>query len=143
LFTYGPLPAGASPATGVSIDFSPVATVSWRWDGSAWRRSEGGRPFVVTGAGRIGPANLVVQFVDVSDSSFVDAAHNPVPVSMLVGTGDAEIFRDGQMVRGTWSKSDRTSATEYTAADGKTLSLEPGRTWVELVPRGRSVSVQP
>jgi hypothetical protein len=143
LFTYGALPAGATPATSVTIDFSPVANVSWAWDGSAWRRSQGGRPFVVTGSGRIGPQNLVVEFVDVQDSSYVDPAGHPVPASTVVGSGDAEVFRNGQVVKGTWSKDDRTSETEYTGADGKQIPLEPGRTWVELVPRGRTVGIRP
>jgi hypothetical protein len=142
LFTYGALPGGASPATGVTLDFSPAATVSWKWDGSAWRRSQGGQPFIVTGSGRIGPQNLVVQFVDVQDSSYIDPAGNPVPASTVTGSGDAEIFRNGQVVRGTWTKADRTSETEYTAG-GKQIPLEPGRTWVELVPRGRAVGVTP
>lgn len=142
LFTYGALPAGAASAKSVGVDFSPSASVSWSWDGTAWRRSQDGRPSTVTGAGRIGPANLVVQFVDVRDTDFTDPAGNPVPTSTMVGSGDAEVFRNGQVVRGTWSKGDRDSTTTYTA-DGKQIPLEPGRTWVELVPRGRAVTVTP
>lgn len=143
LFTYGTLPAGAGPAKGVDIDFSPVAKVAWAWDGSAYRRSQGGRPFTVTGSGRIGPQNLVVEFVDVQNTSYIDPAGNPVPASTVVGSGDAEVFRNGQVVRGTWSKDDRTSVTQYDGADGKPIPLQPGRTWVELVPRGRAVTVMP
>jgi hypothetical protein len=145
LFSYGDAPAGspsASAATAVTVDFSPAATVSWRWDGSAWRRSQAGRPFTVTGSGRIGPANLVVQFVDVNDTDVRDPAGNPVPLSTLIGSGDAEIFRNGRVIRGTWSKEDQDSETRYSAG-GNDLTLAPGRTWVELVPRGRTVSVAP
>jgi hypothetical protein len=141
LFHYGDLPAGATRATSVAIDFSPAAAVSWAWDGQAWRRSQGGRPFTVTGSGRIGPANLVVQFVDVRDSGQIDPAGHGVPVSTLVGSGDAQIFRNGQQIAGTWSKSDRDARTTYTTAGGDTINLAPGRTWVELVPRGQSVKV--
>ena len=31
----------------------------------------------------------------------------------------------------------------YQDASGKDIPLHPGRTWVELVPRGRTVTVQP
>jgi hypothetical protein len=142
LFSYGGAPAGAPSATAVTVDFSPAATVSWRWDGSAWRRSQAGRSFTVTGSGRIGPANLVVQFVDVRDTDVRDPAGNPVPLSTLIGSGDAEIFRNGQVIRGTWSKEDQDSRTRYSAG-GDDLALTPGRTWVELVPRSRTVTVQP
>jgi hypothetical protein len=142
LFTYGALPGGATPATHVSVDFSPAASVSWAWDGTAWRRSQSGRPFTVTGSGQIGPVNLVVQFVDVQNSTFTDPAGNPVPVSTVVGSGDAEVFRNGTVIRGTWSKGDQSATTTYTA-DGKDIPLDPGRTWVELVPRGRTVGITP
>jgi hypothetical protein len=142
LFSYGDLPAGGAPATSVSVDFSPAAKVSWTWDGSAWRRSQGGQPFTVTGAGRIGPANLVVQFVQVRDTDVRDPAGNPVPISTVVGSGDAEIFRNGQVLRGTWSKGDQDTKTSYQVS-GKNVALTPGRTWVELVPQGRTVGVQP
>lgn len=142
LFTYGPPTAGATPATSVSIDFSPQAKVSWSWDGSAWRRSQGGRPFTVTGEGRIGAANVLVQSVDVRDTDVLDPAGNAVPISTLVGSGEAQLFRNGQVLRGTWSKDDRDSRTTFTA-NGEQIRLEPGRTWVELVPTGRSVTVQP
>ncbi len=142
MFTYGDAPAGATPATKVDIAFSPAAAVSWTWDGQAWRRSQGGRPFTVTGGGRIGPGNLVVQFVDVRDSGQTDPAGHGVPVSTLVGTGDAIVFRNGQQISGTWSKTDRTSRTSYTTANGEAITLGPGRTWVELVPRGQSVTAR-
>lgn len=142
LFTYGDLPAGATPVKTVDIGFSPAAAVSWTWDGQAWRRSQGGRPFAVTGSGRIGPVNLVVQFVDVHDSGQIDPAGHGVPVSTLVGSGDAQIFRNGQEVTGTWSKSDRDAHTTYATAGGDAINLALGRTWVELVPRGQSVTVR-
>ncbi len=142
LFSYGDPPSGGSPASGISIDFSPTASVSWKWDGSAWRRSQSGRPFVVTGAGRIGPENVVVQSVDVHETGVIDPAGNSVPESTLVGSGDAQIFRNGQVFRGSWSKDDRDSATEFTVG-GQEVKLTPGRTWVELVPTGRSVDVTP
>jgi hypothetical protein len=142
LFHYGDLPAGAEPASSVGVDFSPVAKVSWHWDGSAWRRFQDGRPFTVTGSGRVGPANLVVQFVDVQQTSFTDPAHHPVPISVLQGSGDAWVFSNGRVVRGSWSKDGQDEVTEY-QVDGKDIRLQPGRTWVELMPNGRSVTVTP
>jgi hypothetical protein len=83
-----------------------------------------------------------VQFVDVRDSGQTDPAGHGVPVSTLVGTGDAMIFRNGEQISGSWSKSDRNSATTYATANGDTINLAPGRTWVELVPRGQSVTAR-
>ena len=46
---------GPRPATRSAIDFSPAAQRLLEVGRAAWRRSQGGRPFTVTGAGRIGP----------------------------------------------------------------------------------------
>jgi hypothetical protein len=141
LFSYGSLPASAAPATSVTLRMSGTVTVTWTWDGTAWRRAQDGQPFTVTGKGRIGPANVLVQFVSLTSTRFVDPAGTPVPAADLIGTGSALLFRDGREVSGTWSKPDRSTATTFTAADGSTMVLHPGQTWVELAPSGTAISI--
>jgi hypothetical protein len=53
-----------------------------------------------------------------------------------VGQGDAWVFSDGKVVRGKWSRTDRSQQTQYTDAAGAPIKLAPGRTWVELLPAG-------
>ena len=38
------------------------------------------------------------------------------------------------MVEINWSKSDRNAKTEYTLADGTPLALNPGNTFIQIVP---------
>jgi hypothetical protein len=141
LFSYGSLPSTATTATAVTVHESPIVTVTWTWDGTAWRRTQDGQPFTVTGSGRIGPQNVLVQSVAISTTQYVDPAGTPVPSSQLIGTGPALLFRDGREVKGTWSKSDRSTPTTFTATDGMTMLLHPGQTWVELAPNGAVISV--
>jgi hypothetical protein len=143
LFEYGDIASSATAATAVTVSMSPSAVVKWTWDGSYWRRSQNGEAFTVTGQGRIGAADVLVQTVKIDTTQFVDPAGTPVPASILIGTGQAMLFRDGKVIRGTWSKSDQTSPTAFTTADGKTMLLHPGRTWVELAPTSSTVSVTP
>jgi hypothetical protein len=141
LFSYGALPASATPANAVTVRMSAAVTVTWTWDGGAWRRSQDGHPFTVTGGGRIGPQNVLLQSVSVTSTRFVDPAGTPVPAADLIGTGAAVLFRDGKELTGTWSKPDQGTATTFTAADGTTMQLHPGQTWVELAPSGAPISV--
>jgi hypothetical protein len=143
LFEYGALPAGATPATAADVPLSGVADVRWTWDGKAWRRSQGGVPFTVTGSGRIGPANVILQYVQIVSAGYEDVAGTPVPSSVVIGTGKAQLLRDGKVLTGTWSKPSRFDVTRFTTTDGQPLTLRPGQTWVELVPNTASVTVTP
>jgi hypothetical protein len=122
---------------------SSVAQVTWTWDNGVWRRSQGGQPFTVTGGGRIGPADVVLQFVRIADAGYHDVAGTPVPASVVVGSGRVQVLRDGKVITGTWSKTSRDAVTQYTTMDGKPLNLHPGQTWVELVPESAAVTVHP
>jgi hypothetical protein len=143
LFQYGAVPAGGQPASSVDVPMSSVADVRWTWDGKAWRRSQGGVPFTVTGTGRIGPVNVILQYVQITSAGYEDVAGTPVPSTVVIGTGKAQLLRDGKVITGTWSKPDRQSVTQFTTADGQPLTLQPGRTWVELVPDTATVTVTP
>jgi len=52
----------------------------------------------------------------------------------VTGSGDVDIFHDGQIYRGRWTKEDRTSRTLFTDMSGNTIPLVEGNSWVEIVP---------
>ena len=52
-------------------------------------------------------------------------------------------LQPGRIVRGSWSRGSLTSVTSYKDAKGATITLHPGKTWVELVPVGIVPSVVP
>ncbi len=143
LFDYGGLQPAAGPASSVDVPMSAVAQVRWTWQDGGWRRSQGGQPFTVTGSGRIGPANVLLQFVQIANAGYADVAGTPVPKTVLIGSGKAQLLRDGKVVNASWTKSDRADVTHFTTADGSPLNLKPGRTWVELVPNTVHVTVNP
>jgi hypothetical protein len=100
-------------------------------------------PFAVTGPGRIGPSNVMMQSVQIADAGYEDVAGAQVPKSVVIGSGRAQLFRDGVFYTGTWSRTGRSAGTTFTADDGSIMLLRPGRTWVELVPNGAAVTVKP
>jgi hypothetical protein len=82
-------------------------------------------------------ANVVVLRVVIVNTSFRDAAGNPVPDTQLVGSGEAVVASGGRTLPATWTKNSPGEPVRLTAPDGSPVLLAPGNTWVELVPTSR------
>jgi hypothetical protein len=139
-------PAGGRPTTAtagtptaaVQLTLSGVSHPQWTWsppDG-LWLRAEGTTPAVEAGGTRLKATNVVVLRVDVANTSGVDPAGNPVPETVLAGTGQALVATGGSTVAATWTKPGVADRLTLTGPDGNPVLLAPGNTWVELVPNG-------
>jgi hypothetical protein len=138
LYTYSStLPTG-TPVGSVHIPFSGTNDNTWTWSpiNAAWLLSIGGVPAnVADGGTRIGVANIVVQTVHVTYGPWLENSEGGLEVqSQLTGTGPLTVFRNGEEITGTWSRAALGDTTSLLAADGSTIALDPGKTWVELVP---------
>ena len=141
VFTYAAaVPAGAEPAAGARLSFSPSATAAWRWDPQAgvFLRTEDGTRHVLADGQQVRADNVVIMAVRVGRSKVVDVLGNPSPSIELLGSGDAWLLRDGRVVEGRWSRTSIEEPARLTGPDGTPLALRPGRTWVELLPAGRA-----
>ncbi|MBO3083480.1 DUF3048 domain-containing protein [Cellulomonas fengjieae] len=128
--------AGGVSST-VAVRLSGSALPTWTWDAGTgtWLRAEGTAPATLRSGARIAAANVVTLSVRLVDSGTRDPAGNPVPETVLEGTGEATVSSGGHTVTGTWTKTGTDAVLALTTADGAVLSLAPGITWVELVPR--------
>ncbi|GAB2614256.1 DUF3048 domain-containing protein [Pseudactinotalea suaedae] len=144
-FQFGRTAENASALTGtpvstIAVNF-PAASPGWSWDGEVWNRSEDGRAATTADGGQITAVNVVVLRVQVRNSGARDPGGNPVPETILTGTGEATVFAGGHQLEATWSKEEVGSVMTLTTADGEPVLLAPGNVWVELVPvSGSSVS---
>ncbi len=113
----------------VAATFSGGHTTSWQFrDGTYANQSS----YAATGD-EFRPATLLVLRVPVGDAGYKDPAGNPVPETKLNGSGEALVFHDGRVVRGSWRK--RGLAAPLTLRSrGAELALPPGKVWIELVP---------
>jgi hypothetical protein len=137
LFTYGRTPpaaaaAGATASYGSSVD----TTVRWDAGEGGWVRTQDGTPHVDKDGTRVSAANVVFQMVAYRDSGFRDITGAPSPEAVLLGEGDVWVLTGGRLVPGHWSRADAGDVTTLTTNSGAPLDLQPGRTWVELVPPG-------
>jgi len=134
LFSY--LPAntpfpGQSNVNAFTIKYNPTyGAPTYTWDAAigAWRRSIGLAPFTTTDGGQVTPNNVIIQFVGSYLQSPEAGSFN------TIGTGDAWVFSAGKLIKGKWSRTSRTTPTQFTDASGAPIRLTPGRTWVEFDP---------
>jgi hypothetical protein len=112
--------------------------MSYVWDAATggWSRfTRGIEPFLAQGIPpvQVAPQNVIVQFIPYGAGADGD----------VIGTGEAWIFSNGQLIRGTWGKAFPPAATQFADALGNPIELTPGHTWVELAPIGTVVDVAP
>jgi hypothetical protein len=121
----------AGSGTTISIPLSAAFASGWDYDAAAgvYRRNQNGRPFDVTGDGRIGAANVVVL------ATRHYTGPTGYPETDVVTTGaDAVVLRDGRRYAARWSKASESSLLVLETLDGRPFPLKPGATWVHLPP---------
>ena len=77
--------------------------------------------------------NLIVQYVHMSA---FDTNYRSIAVT---GKGDCMYFINGRAVFGNWSRPTLSDPTSYTIYDGTILRLEPGNTWIMMMPSTRQI----
>jgi hypothetical protein len=134
-FEFGPVPKRARKARSVTVHFTSSNTIEYRWKKGAWRRYEAGSPFTTKRGGQIAVPNVLIQEVRVDRSTkIVDSAGNPSPDLDWFGGGRAFLFRDGKVIKGSWSVKKKGDAVVFKTRKGDPFVFDKGATWVELVP---------
>lgn len=130
-FRYGPAPAGGTPEDSRTVRY-PAArfTFTWSDDSRRWEVSTDGSPTVTTDDVRVAPATVVVQHVTVRESQFRDFLGNNTPYTETVGSGRAEVLRDGKVFDADWERKTPTDGTEFTTKDGEPMNFAEGQVWV-------------
>lgn len=136
LAAYGETPSTAAGAPGavLRVDY-PSARSRWEFspDG-VYLRSDGGTPSVEADGTRISARNVLVLDVTTRNTGLFDSVGNPVPETVLTGSGTLHLFSGGRVVQGSWSKGADDEPFVLVDGAGSLLVLAPGTTWVELLP---------
>lgn len=131
--------AGVAPATHVDVQPGQRTSAAYDYDPAAgvWRRISNGKPQVVEGGAQVAPTNVILWFVPyVNSPGDVDVVGEPVSVAQVIGTGDAWVLSQGQVIKGKWSKPTAEAPVQFTDAVGAPIKITPGTTWVEVQPAG-------
>ncbi len=146
IFNYSTgLPNGAVPGSGssVHIPFSSSSDVTWKWAPSTngYLRYYSGSPDILMDGTQTSAANVVIMTVQTFTGPWVESAGGAREVEVVAtGSGPLVVLRGGAAVTGTWSRSGVNQPATLAAPDGTTIPLQPGNTWVELVPNGVPIS---
>jgi len=137
LFNYSTTSPPGRPVTRVHIPFSATNDATWTWDptGRQWMLSYSGVPATLADGGQVRATNVVVEVVKVTYGPWTEDGRLGLEVqSQLIGTGPLVVFRNGLETAGSWQRTSINEPTRLFAADGTAIALQPGETWVEIVP---------
>lgn len=138
----GPAAAGA-PGRTVTFSFAPQEQMSYAYDEASrtYRRFHGAEAHLLENGAQVAPVNVVLQFVSVRNSAIVDRNGQPSPESTVTGEGEAIVLTGGQSYRGRWVRPSLDAPPKFLDAAGNPIPLARGRTWIELLPSGRPISI--
>jgi len=83
---------------------------------------------------QVAPSVVVAMIVQESKAS--DNYHEDITA---IGTGDAYVFQNGTVFKGTWRKDSQADQIKFTDDKGAEIKLAPGQTFVTAVPTYGSV----
>jgi hypothetical protein len=133
------------------INFSSVADETWTYHANTHSYTlsytDTGPAMIQQPSGQlsqISTSNIVVQVVQYVLGPWVENEQGGLEVMVQpTGSGPLEVLRDGVFVRGTWKRASLSTPLNLVAANGSTIKLKPGTTWVEVVPAGLTVLPTP
>jgi hypothetical protein len=136
---FGPIAKTAGrPVHAATVRFSDIMSMGVRYHPASGRWSVSQDGVVMPG---VTPTNIIVQYVPIRHSRYVDVLGAPTPYTVTTGRGNALILRNGRAIRATWRRLNGRTGTRYLDDKGRDIPLKPGSTWVLLLPRTRSVSL--
>lgn len=81
---------------------------------------------------RLGPSNVVIQIVSITDSIYRDKVGGVTPLSATVGGGKCYLLRSGGYIPCTWNRDSDESGTTFVDDQGVEINFAPGQTWFAL-----------
>jgi hypothetical protein len=138
---------GSVDATSITIPYRALFTVGYKYDAAshAYARFDDGVREVDGATGeRVAAKNIVVIQTEVHFTTDfgLDPAGNPKLDMMLVGTGSGTLFRDGKRQDVTWTRPDIFDVFTLRTVSGEAVRLEPGQTWIHIVPKDWTIPSQ-
>lgn len=130
-------------ASNIKFDFwesMPGYNVEWRYDSSTntYKRFNGGTAHVDVEFDNVqlSASNVAIMFVE--EEGPVDTEKHMY--YEVVGEGDAIVFQNGNVIKGTWEKDSALDREVFYDTNGNEIKMVRGATWVELVPSTNEIA---
>jgi len=127
-----------SPSFGFWENYKDFGVV-WHYDATsnAYSRDNGGSPHLDKDNNKQLQAKVVVVQL-VEETGPVDSLKHMY--YEVTGSGEALIFQDGNVTKGTWKKATREARTKFLDSKGKVISFNRGTIWIEQVPADNKIA---
>lgn len=119
-------------ATQVNVTISsPLYNSSYVYNAetNTYDRSQGGAPHTDREAGQVSPRVVIV--LKTKETRVLEDGWREQITT--IGSGAATIFQDGEVIEGTWTKASKGDQITFTNANGETIPLARGQTWITAV----------
>ncbi|MFA6080982.1 MAG: DUF3048 domain-containing protein [Patescibacteria group bacterium] len=115
--------------------------VIWSYDNktNSYKRTNGGKPHIDKNTGKALEAkNIVVIFAKESPAN--DGYEGGHILYKNVGNGDMLFFKNGKVIKGTWSKAVDEDQIKFFDSSGVEVPIVRGQVFIEMLPIGNKVS---
>lgn len=128
--------------TSVKLTYSGMYKVGYEYNSETglYERSVNGRPHVSQTTKVFTAKNIIIY--NVSNYDLNDGQNKGRQNLNNTGNGEGWYVSMGKAEKITWSKSSRTEKTVYKKADGSALKVNPGITYIQIMPKGDTVSFE-
>lgn len=136
------VPNNGSTAEKINIKYSSGYFCGYEYDSEAkkYMRFKEGKPQMErTSEKQLAASNIIIQYVKNYTIKGDDAGRQELET---VGSGKGFYITSGKCEEIKWSKTSRDSQTKYTYQDGSIVKLNPGQTWIQIVPLSAKVEIE-
>ncbi|RCX18409.1 DUF3048 family protein [Anaerobacterium chartisolvens] len=145
IFSYNA--SDVEPGTGekaekIKIKYSGGYVCSYEYDSSSkkYSRFRQGKPHMERADNtQLTAKNIIIQYVA---NKRISGDREDRQELSNIGSGRGLFISCGKMMEITWSKKSRSSKTEYMDMEGKPVLLNPGQTWIQIVPKGNNAVIE-
>jgi len=128
-------------ALDVSLPYSGFYKVSYKYDSNTglYTRFINGKEHMSQNGNPLTAKNIIIY--NVTNYDLNDGSGKGRQEVETVGSGSGYYVTNGKFIEITWSKASRKDKTIYKTADGNELKLNPGNTYVQIIPNSAVATI--
>ncbi len=131
--------SGGKKANKVYVNYNSFYYSSYIYDKDTgfYKRFRKGKPHMErVSKKQLTAKNIIIQYVNNFDIAGDEKGRQQLAD---IGTGSGWFISRGKAVKLKWSKESRSKQTEYMAEGGTRIMLNPGQTWIQIIPSNRKI----
>ena len=134
-------PEASSDATEIKLPYSNFYRVGYTYDSDnmVYKRYVDGKEHMSQSGNVLTAKNIIIY--KLKNFDLPDGQNKGRQDIVNIGSGNGYYVTNGKVVEIKWSKSSRTEKTIYTTLDGKELVLNPGNTFVQIMPENVTITI--